>query len=44
VAQEVGKVWTEAVTVTKPNGQKEEKSAEQVLRETWQRVAKLGAG
>ena len=34
-------VWDEALTVTKPNGQDEQKSARQVLRETWQRVAKL---
>jgi hypothetical protein len=34
-------VWDERVTVTKPNGDTETKSALQVLRETWQRVAKL---
>ena len=35
-------VWDERVTVTKPNGQDEAKSTRQILRETWQRVAKMG--
>ena len=34
-------VWDEAQTVTKPNGQDEQKSMRQIARETWQRVAKL---
>jgi hypothetical protein len=34
-------VWDESLTVTKPSGQDEQKSTRQVLRETWQRVAKL---
>jgi hypothetical protein len=34
-------VWDESLTVTKPNGDDEQKSTRQVLRETWQRVAKL---
>lgn len=34
-------VWAEGVEVTKPNGQAEDKSTRQLLRETWQRVAKM---
>lgn len=34
-------VWDEALTVTKPSGDDEQKSTRQVLRETWQRVSKL---
>jgi hypothetical protein len=34
-------VWDESLTVTKPNGEDDQKSTRQVLRETWQRVAKL---
>jgi hypothetical protein len=34
-------VWDEAQTVTKPNGDDEQKSTRQILRETWQRVANL---
>ena len=36
----VDKVWEEEFTVTKPDGKDEKKSSRQVIRETWQRVAK----
>jgi hypothetical protein len=37
----VEKVWAEKITVTQPgNGQDTEKKAEQVIRETWQKVTK----
>jgi hypothetical protein len=36
----VDKVWNEETTVTKPSGQDEKKSTRQIIRETWQRVAK----
>jgi hypothetical protein len=38
----VDKTWDEPFTVTKPDGKETEKSARQVVRETWQRVAKMG--
>lgn len=34
-------VWDERQTVTKPNGQDEAKAMRTLMRETWQRVAKL---
>jgi murein DD-endopeptidase MepM/ murein hydrolase activator NlpD len=36
----VQKVWDEKIEVTKPSGDKEDKRASQVLKETWQKVAK----
>lgn len=36
----VDKTWEEVFTVTKPDGKEDKKSARQVIRETWQRVAK----
>lgn len=37
----VDKVWSEETTVTKPDGKDAKKSTRQVIRETWQRVAKM---
>ena len=42
VADEVAKVWTKNQDVTLPNGKKDTKTTGQILRETWQRVAKMG--
>jgi hypothetical protein len=36
----VDKVWHEQIEVTKPNGDKDQKSARGVIRETWQKVSK----
>lgn len=35
-------VWNEEQNVTQPNGDKVTKTTRQILRETWQRVAKMG--
>ena len=37
------KVWAKVQDVTTPNGDKVSKSFKQILRETWQRVAKMDA-
>jgi hypothetical protein len=36
------KVWGKMITVTKPDGAETNKSTKQVIRETWQRIAKKG--
>jgi hypothetical protein len=38
----VDAVWAKMITVTKPDGAETNKSTKQVIRETWQRVAKKG--
>lgn len=35
-------VWGKMITVTKPDGAETNKSTKQVIRETWQRIAKKG--
>lgn len=40
VHDEVQKVWDEKIEVTKPSGDKEEKRASQIIKETWQKIAK----
>jgi hypothetical protein len=37
----VDKVWNEEATVTKPDGTDDKKSTRQILRENWQRIAKM---
>jgi murein DD-endopeptidase MepM/ murein hydrolase activator NlpD len=36
----VQKVWDQKIEVTKPSGEKENKRASQVIKETWQKIAK----
>jgi hypothetical protein len=36
----VEKVWKEKIEVEKPSGEKEDKRASQIIKETWQKVAR----